>query len=461
LTFAGAGDAFVKTWYDQSGSSNDATQTTTANQPKIVSSGAVILAEGKPSIYFEVNDKYENITASISTLHSAFAVAKSPDQNRKQIYGFGGALAYKYFEFGFHNGYLTATFLGNGSSYNSYSSSQGVNTAVNLFSNIYNGTTYESYVDNTASVNASQTLTSSAALSIGARQNYTMYLSELVLYSSDKSTNRTGIEENIGGYYDIPLAKLLDTYTGAAAAYSLRRLSSTYTGSAIKVQDNVGGATLDVGFDSYGDLDTAVIAAYGGSNDVFVETWYDQSGNGNNATQATSANRPKIYDGATGAVIVENGKPAVQFDNSDDYFEFPITYSTTSIQLHSVFATSDTQWIMLRDSTAPSKNIPVAQAGSTGTPIDGVTSANFYKNSALQSISTRAQVVTTYSTGTQGLMTINGNIASTGSSTILFGRYVSSFSMNAKHQELVIYTTDETSNRTGIETNINDFYSIY
>jgi hypothetical protein len=48
-------------------------------------------------------------------------------------------------------------------------SSQAPNTAVNLFSNIYNGTTYESYVDNTASVNASETLTASAALSIGAR----------------------------------------------------------------------------------------------------------------------------------------------------------------------------------------------------------------------------------------------------------------------------------------------------
>ena len=51
------------------------------------------------------------------------------------------------------------------------------------------------------------------------------------------------IEENIGGYYDIPLPGLLDENPGAAAAYSLRRLSSTYTGSAIQVQraDNVGG----------------------------------------------------------------------------------------------------------------------------------------------------------------------------------------------------------------------------
>ena len=55
------------------------------------------------------------------------------------------------------------------------------------------------------------------------------------------------------------------------------------------------------------------LTAYAGSNDVFVETWYDQSGNGNNATQISSTARPKIYDGTTEAVVVENGKPAVKF----------------------------------------------------------------------------------------------------------------------------------------------------
>ena len=123
---------------------------------------------------------------------------------------------------------------------------------------------------------------------------------------------------------------LLDTYTGAAAGYSLRSLSSTYTGFAVKVQDNVGGATLDVGFDSNKELDTAAIAAYGGSNDVFVETWYDQSGSGNNAVQATTANRPKIYDGTTGAVILENGKPAVQFDGSNDTMVSVSAYTPSS-----------------------------------------------------------------------------------------------------------------------------------
>ena len=38
---------------------------------------------------------------------------------------------------------------------------------------------------------------------------------------------------------------------------------------------------------------------------MVVTTWFDQSGSGNNATQGTSANRPKIYDGTTGVIVDE------------------------------------------------------------------------------------------------------------------------------------------------------------
>ena len=109
----------------------------------------------------------------------------------------------------------------------------------------------------------------------------------------------------------------MDQYSGAAAGYSLRKLSNSYTGFAVKVQDNVGGATQDIGFNADGELDTVALLAYAGSNDVFVETWYDQSGNGNNAEQPTSTSRPQIV--SSGAVIVENGKPAVEFSDGDKF----------------------------------------------------------------------------------------------------------------------------------------------
>jgi hypothetical protein len=48
--FCGLGNGFVKTWYDQSYNVYNATQTTLENQPQIVSSGNVILENGKPAI---------------------------------------------------------------------------------------------------------------------------------------------------------------------------------------------------------------------------------------------------------------------------------------------------------------------------------------------------------------------------------------------------------------------------
>ena len=119
-----------------------------------------------------------------------------------------------------------------------------------------------------------------------------------------------GTSVNRGGFVSgAAAAKLLDAYSGAAAAYSLRQLSNSYSGNAVKVRRASDDTELDIGFSS-GELDTSALATHCGSSNGFVVTWYDQSGNSNNATQSTAANQPKIYDGTTG-VATENGKPTI------------------------------------------------------------------------------------------------------------------------------------------------------
>jgi hypothetical protein len=54
--FAGSTNAFVVTWYDQSGLGNHVTQTVTANQPRIVNAGLVETLNGKPAVY--LNNAY-------------------------------------------------------------------------------------------------------------------------------------------------------------------------------------------------------------------------------------------------------------------------------------------------------------------------------------------------------------------------------------------------------------------
>ena len=53
------------------------------------------------------------------------------------------------------------------------------------------------------------------------------------------------------------------------------------------------------------------------SLDGFVTTWYDQSGNGRNATQTTAGNQPRIVN--SGALEALNGKPEIRFDGVNDY----------------------------------------------------------------------------------------------------------------------------------------------
>ena len=133
-------------------------------------------------------------------------------------------------------------------------------------------------------------------------------IQEIIAYASNKSSVRTSIEENVGDYFT-QNTPLLDTYSGAAAAYSLRRLSSTYTGDAVEVYN--GSSYADIGFNVFGELDTVALAAHCGSNSGYVSKWYCQSGNGNDLTQSTTSQMPKIYDGSTG-VVTQNGKPILR-----------------------------------------------------------------------------------------------------------------------------------------------------
>jgi hypothetical protein len=53
----------------------------------------------------------------------------------------------------------------------------------------------------------------------------------------------------------------------------------------------------------------------------FVETWYDQSGSGRDAVQITATEQPSIVK--NGGIVKVNGKPAIDFDGVDNYFDLP------------------------------------------------------------------------------------------------------------------------------------------
>jgi hypothetical protein len=94
----------------------------------------------------------------------------------------------------------------------------------------------------------------------------------------------------------------------SSAAYSLRKLRTAYLGAAINVRRSSDSATQDIGFVN-NNLDTASLLAFVGNGNGFVRTWYDQSGNGRNATQTLPLGQPQIV--INGVIQTQNGRPTV------------------------------------------------------------------------------------------------------------------------------------------------------
>jgi len=272
-----------------------------------------------------------------------------------------------------------------------------------------------------------------------------------------------GTAVNRGGFVaSDPL--LLDTYSGAAAAYSLRKLSNTYSGNCVTVRRDSDNLDANIGF-SGGVLDTSALASHCGSANGFVVTWFDQSSNSNNATQLTAPNQPKIYDGTTG-VVTENGKPAVDFGSTSLFLNYTDSFTGTKADF-SIYAVSKTT------NTNTKQTIWGEGTSFLFTPRGG-----FRINAGTNNISMTAAVVNAQELRTANLVestaayvvSVNGTATSgTGtwttisrSSAVNLGRRSNNtWFFSGLMQEVVVYQSNQSSNRTGIESNINTFYSIY
>lgn len=108
---------------------------------------------------------------------------------------------------------------------------------------------------------------------------------------------------------------LLDKYPGAAFAYSLRKLNSSYTGNCMTVRNTTSGVLTDIPFSgNYIDL-SSLNAASVGAAELRVSTWYDQSGNNRNAVSPSTGTQLRIHNGG---VLETNqlGIPSLRAFNS-------------------------------------------------------------------------------------------------------------------------------------------------
>ena len=273
---------------------------------------------------------------------------------------------------------------------------------------------------------------------------------------------------------------LLDDYSGAAAAYSVRLLSSTYSGALVRIRKDTGGQPeKDFYPDENGELSldsedggNTRLGNWIGSNDGYVVTWYSQAGvSGRDATQSLAANQAQIVNG--GSLISVNSKPALLANNS---------YYNISVPNYSIFSKLD----VYKYANLPTSNETVYGLNDGGNNNrfefrqDGADLEFFIRENggsfvqpSIKTQDTNQNLATTYyDEGTINAY-INSvlelNNYSTGLSDPLFNQLTLLatdangifFNLDGYIQESIFWGVDYSADNTDIESNVNDFFNIY
>jgi hypothetical protein len=289
---------------------------------------------------------------------------------------------------------------------------------------------------------------------------------------------------------------ILDLYPSAHHAYSLRKLRTAYTGACLRIRrttttPSATTTTVDLSFDSNNtiSLNSAITYVSGtvtlatnlgqfcassgfinadGYNpcEIFVVTWYDQSGNNKNPTQATAGNQPRLVSLNLGVATLETsqGKVAVRFQSS--LFNY-LTINDTAITYNNVssyvignpITTTSTNFFSINGTATSRFYLPNANAIS-------YVSANIFTGLTITPNVNRLYELICGTSTTSAYS--NGTIlspASVSSSSVLnafisIGRIGGAFNYtNGYISEVISFTGS--SNRTQIESNINTYYSVW
>lgn len=114
----------------------------------------------------------------------------------------------------------------------------------------------------------------------------------------------------------------------SVVALSIRLISDSYVGPCMNVRRSLDNATQDIGFVN-GNLDTAALLAFVGGGSGYVTTWYDQSGNGNHATQPTTSQQATIV--SAGTLQTQNSKANLNFGPGYGGAGYPMMQLTTRL----------------------------------------------------------------------------------------------------------------------------------
>ena len=206
----------------------------------------------------------------------------------------------------------------------------------------------------------------------------------------------------------------------------------------------------------------------------FVQTWFDQSGNSKDAVQLTDDNQPKIVN--DGALVLDSGIAGLDFDGSTSS-RFLVAPSVSDLEGSlSMFSTSVRDatgyTVSLSNSSSGVKYFGIQEGGSSSVANPRNTTDVLVSDS-VSGVDRLTFALTTGATSTS--VGTNGSAVTTSTSDYgddfdegdlnqiaigLLKTVSASDHFNGRIREILVYTSDQTDNRTALETNIAAEYGI-
>ncbi len=426
VAFVGSGnDGFVRTWYDQSvttqagdtATGNHAIQATAANQPKVVSNGSLLVdGQSKPAVKFTTSDSSflvaDNFSANQAYSFIFKANAEKTSATQQVIDGDTSTTAFV--QIG-PDGIID---INNGTAVATSADLDGLPPDF-IFTAIINGASSNAFF-NGSNVMENQNIGSNnlVGLTLGRHRTadsnyYDNQLSELVVIDSDQTDNRGAFEANMGDHYNI---------------------------SGIPTQENIVNG--------------------------FVETWYDQSGNGRDLVQTTANNQPKIVD--SGSLITNGG---ILFDGSTSVLPFSSFLDFNSSNAMSIFTAQSVTTNINGHTLGTSNNFGVGIStnrigffiaeNSPAITYDSVSSTDTSLFVIIHNGTSNDPNLSGFVNGNAGTTTSQGNLLRNRNFQKVGARGPLNNFFSGRIEEIIIYLSDLSSERVDIETNINNHYSIF
>lgn len=201
LSFCGAGDGFIVTWYDQSGNGNNLTQSVALSQFKIVDSGSILSVNSKYAINFRASGSGMDFDSALSSAAPFYWNSVINRTSGQDAFYLLGGVGLDYTSQWLSSGEVLA--YGGGNQYlqsNSTVSDEGQK----VLSTDWTASTKKQYLNGIEIPSTLNTLSANTStLDRVSGSGINSYVQFCIYYNSDQSSNRASIEAYLISIYGI------------------------------------------------------------------------------------------------------------------------------------------------------------------------------------------------------------------------------------------------------------------